>query len=221
MGNKDEFIGSSKLMKTALTHRSYVNEHPETESNERLEFLGDAVIEFVVSKELYERFQDEPEGKLTAMRSKLVQTAGLAKIARKLKLGEKLFLSKGEEQSGGRESDSLLENTFEAVVGAIYLEKGMEEVSRFLEEYLFPEIDLLKGGNLKDPKSWFQELVQAKELPTPVYRVVKEEGPDHMKVFEVEVMVGKKGVAKGKGSSKQRAETDAAREAIKRVDKIG
>jgi ribonuclease-3 len=215
MKDVKSYLKESKLIKMALTHCSYVNEHPGVESNERLEYLGDAVIEFLISEELYKRFPGEPEGRLTAMRSKLVQTAGLAKVARKLKLGEMLMLSKGEERSGGRENNSLLENTFEAVVGAVYLEGGVREVREFLRDCLFPEIEELKNMSLKDPKSSFQEKVQARELPTPVYQVMSEAGPDHSKRFKVAVLVGKRKLATGEGSSKQRAETEAAREALK------
>lgn len=206
-----------KLLKTALTHCSYLNEHPGTISNERLEFLGDAVIEFLISEELYRRFPQSPEGQLTAMRSNLVQTKSFAKIAKKLQLGKALLLSKGEEMSGGRDNPALLENTFEALLGAIYLDQGVNAAKNFLKQHLFPEIDSLNPHDLKDPKSLLQETIQAQNLPTPTYQVLKQEGPDHLKKFQVVVKVGPKQLATGSGTSKQRAQQSAARQALTNI----
>jgi ribonuclease-3 len=212
------YISNSQLFLTAVTHRSYCNEHPKTENYERLEFLGDAVLEYLMSKELYERFPDQQEGVLTAMRSKLVQTFSLSRMAIKLCLGDYLRLSKGEEKSEGRSNPALLEDAYEALIGAIYLDKGMASARKFLSDTLFPEIDALNASDLKDPKSLFQELVQAKGMETPTYDVVKETGPDHDKIFTVVLMVENKEWGRGSGNSKQRAQTAAAREGLLRLE---
>ena len=208
------------LLKTALTHRSALNERAaskQKESNERLEYLGDAVLELVTSEYLFKRFPKEPEGKLTAYRSALVKTETLAQVAKQLKLGEKLELSKGEEKSGGRHNPSLLANTFEAIVGALYLDQGLDVVRQFLYKHLFPKVDnIIKQQTYLDPKSYLQELVQAKGLSAPSYQLVKEIGPDHNKVFTVQVMVGDKTVGTGKGKSKQQAQREAAKIAIEK-----
>ncbi len=213
------YLSDSELFLTAVTHRSYCNEHPRTEHNERLEFLGDAVLEYLISKELYQHFPDQPEGILTAMRSKLVQTASLSQIAQQLNLGDYLRLSKGEEQGGGRQNRALLENTLEALIGAIYLDHGMQAARKFLTDHLFPQIDTLTLHNLKDPKSLFQELIQAQNLPTPTYEVVDEQGPDHDKTFTVSVLVDNQEWGRGEGSSKQRAETAAAQQGLQKLEK--
>lgn len=213
-----DYISDSELFLQAVTHRSYCNEHPRTDNYERLEFLGDAVLEYLMSKELYEKFPEQPEGVLTAMRSKLVQTSSLSKIANSLNLGKYLRLSKGEEKSGGRNNPALLEDTFEALVGAIYLNQGMNSARKILSDTLFKEIKSLTTDNLKDPKSLFQELVQAEGMQTPTYEVVEEDGPDHNKIFTVSLMVGNIEWGRGQGSSKQRAETEAAKEGLKKLE---
>lgn len=206
-------------METALTHRSAINEKlsRSKESNERLEYLGDAVLELATSEFLFHKFPSEPEGKLTAYRSALVKTDTLAQVAKKLKLGEKLKMSKGEEKSGGRQNQSLLANTMEAVIGALYLDQGFEAVKKFLNQHLFPQVEeIVKQQLYKDPKSHLQELVQARKLPTPKYQIVDEVGPDHNKIFTVQVLVDQKVVGKGKGKSKQQAQREAARAAIEK-----
>ena len=213
------YISNTELFLTSITHRSYCNEHPRTQHNERLEFLGDAILEYLISKQLYEQFPDQPEGLLTAMRSKLVQTNSLSQIARQLKLGEYLRLSKGEEQGGGRQNSALLENALEALIGAVYMDGGMQTAHKFLKDHLFPQIHHLTPDNLKDPKSLFQELIQAQNLPTPTYQVIEEVGPDHNKIFTTLVLVNNQEWGRGQGSSKQRAQTSAAEQGLKRLEK--
>lgn len=205
-------ILTSKLGLTALTHKSWLNENSGVrESNERLEFLGDAVLELIVSDTLYKKFPEEDEGFLTALRANLVNTKNLAEIARELHLGEKLFLSKGEEASGGRTNESLLADTMEAVIGSIYLEGGFEEAEKFITENLLNNLDKKAKEPLKDPKSSLQELVQSKKLRAPNYRIVKEEGPDHKKHFVIDVVVDGEVVGTGEGNNKSQAEQNAAK----------
>lgn len=207
------------LLIQALTHRSALNENNGSaeKSNERLEFLGDAVLELITTKFLFEKFPNEPEGTLTAYRSALVKTTTLAQVATKLGLGEALFMSRGEEATGGRTNASLLADTMEAVIGALYLDQGIEVVESFLNTELFTEIDaILKNKLYKDPKSHLQEVVQALGFDTPLYEVVTEKGPDHDKEFTVQVLVNGTSVAVGSGSSKQRAQQDAAQKALKK-----
>ena len=213
-----EFIDTSLLTK-ALTHRSALNEQNGSadESNERLEFLGDAVLELVTTEFLFQKFPDQPEGVLTAYRSALVKTTTLAKAARILKLGEALFMSKGEEATGGRTNEGLLADTMEAVIGALYLDQGIAVVTTILHENLFTEIDsILQNKLYKDAKSHLQEVVQALGFETPVYQVTTEQGPDHDKEFTVQVFIGGQPIALGTGSSKQRAQQSAAEKALKK-----
>ncbi|MGD9129905.1 MAG: ribonuclease III [Candidatus Woesebacteria bacterium] len=210
------------LLITALTHRSALNEKENSgttarQSNERLEFLGDAVLELATTRFLFHKFPKEPEGVLTAFRSALVKTTTLAEMASDLKLGEKLFMSKGEEATGGRENESLLADAVEALIGAIYLDQGFEKVEVFLSKKLFPKFAEIKKNKLyKDAKSLLQEEVQAQGQPTPVYKVVKELGPDHDKEFTVDVVVGAKVYGSGIGKSKQLAQQQAARKALEK-----
>lgn len=195
----------------AFVHRSYVNEHPGFSSNERLEFLGDSVLSLIISSRLYRLLPDLPEGQLTARRSFLVQTSTLAVKAKELKLDEKLLLSAGEELSGGRANTSLLANTFEAILGAMYLDKGILACEKYLTE-IFPDSELINmsPSQVKDPKSLLQEKAQAKGLGTPQYKTVATNGPDHAREFTVAVFIGSKQLATGQGNSKQRAESAAA-----------
>lgn len=207
------------LLKQALLHRSYLNESKEYKtSNERLEFLGDAVLELVVSEFLYKNYPQKSEGQLTKLRSKIVCTKTLSFLARKLFLGKLLFLSKGEEASGGRENQTLLANTFEAVIGALYLGKGKKAVENFLKKILFAQLDkVLESSSPEDFKSQFQEIVQAREQPTPVYKLISTSGPDHKKKFKVAAIVNEKIIATGTGPSKQKAEQEAARTALEKI----
>lgn len=204
------------LLGLAFIHRSFLNENPRVqESNERLEFLGDAVLEFVVSEHLFKKFSKEDEGHLTALRAKLVNTISLSETAKELEIGSLLCLSKGEEKSGGRENPSLLANTVEAIIGAIFIDQGIEAAQEFIDKFILKKIPEIVKISLKDPKSLLQEFVQANGHSTPFYRVVKEEGPDHAKQFTVEVVVDGKAYAQGTGPSKQIAAQKAAEEAIK------
>jgi len=208
------------LLKQALTHRSYLNEHPEYqgESNERLEFLGDAILEFTTSDHLYRVFPEFPEGQLTVFRSAIVSTKTLSKVAKSLNLGQFLFMAKGEEEGGGRNNPTLLANTVEAIIGAIFLDQGLKTTQDFIKRhilFLLPQI--IRSGAYKDAKSKLQELVQERVKNPPIYKVIKEEGPDHAKIFTVGVFVNSKKLAQGKGSSKQEAEEEAAKTALEKI----
>lgn len=196
----------------ALTHRSWINENPNKRtSNERLEFLGDAILEFVVSTALYEQLPNKEEGYLTALRANLVNTKNLSEHARSLSLGKALYLSKGEEESGGRDNPSLLADTVEAIIGALYLDGGLEKVKLFINNLILKDINKKIKLPLKDAKSRLQELIQAKGHNAPRYIVLKEEGPDHDKTFTIQVVVNnneKGSIASGK--SKAEAEQNAA-----------
>ena len=208
---------NADLLANALTHRSALNERvsSSTQSNERLEFLGDAVLELATTEFLYARFPEKPEGELTAFRSSLVKTVTLAQVAVRLGLGEQLYLSKGEEATGGRNNSSLLADTFEAVVGALYLDQGYETAKKFLAAELFIEFDAILEQKLyKDAKSQLQEVVQSKGFEAPTYEVVAEDGPDHDKQFTVTVSVGGKVRGTGVGKSKQLAQQEAATQGL-------
>lgn len=208
------------LLITALTHRSALNEKlsPSLESNERLEFLGDAVLELATTEFLFEKHPQDPEGVLTAYRSALVKTETLAEVASDLSLGEKLYLSRGEEATGGRTNISLLADTTEAVIGALYLDQGYQGVKKFLQKHLFIKFtDIKKKKLYKDAKSLLQEVVQARGQNAPAYQVLKEEGPDHDKKFTIEVRVSEKAIATGVGKSKQTAQQRAARKALDKI----
>lgn len=205
---------------TALTHRSALNEKisSSTESNERFEFLGDAVLELAATQFLFDHFPEEPEGVLTAYRSALVKTVTLAEVATELDLGHKLYLSKGEEATGGRENVGLLADTFEAVIGALYLDQGYEAAEKFLQTHLFPRFETIRREkSYKDAKSQLQEIVQSQGYATPAYTVVKEFGPDHDKEFTVEVTAGGKVLGQGTGKSKQAAQQAAAAVALEKI----
>lgn len=202
-----------ELLTTALTHRSALNEHisTSTESNERLEFLGDAVLELVTTDFLYERFPTEQEGALTVYRSALVKTTTLADVALELELGQKLYMSKGEEASKGRENIGLLANAFEALLGALYLDQGVEAVRDILNAILFPKMDTILQKRLyKHAKSQLQEVLQAKGISAPDYVVIGETGPDHDRQFTVKAVVNGTDTATGTGKSKQLAQEAAA-----------
>jgi ribonuclease-3 len=208
-----------KLFALALTHKSWVNEHPNVRgSNERLEFLGDAILEFIVSRELFEKFPEKEEGYLTALRANLVNTINLAEIAKELRVGEALYLSRGEEEGGGRENTSLLANTLEAIIGALFLDSGLAAAKTFVEKNLLTGLPQKVAQPLKDAKSRLQEYVQAKSLAAPRYEVVKEQGPDHDKRFTVDVLVKGKIWGKGVGKNKSKAEQVAAMEALKKLE---
>jgi ribonuclease-3 len=213
-----EFENKSLLM-TAFTHRSFLNENPSANvHNERLEYLGDAVLEFLVSKFLYKNYKERDEGDLTSFRAAIVRTEALAQTAAELNYGNFLRMSKGEERTGGREKDYLLANTFEAVLGAIYLDQGLEITEDFLERVHFPKISkIVENRSDIDPKTKFQEIAQEKFKITPEYELVSETGPDHSKTFVMAVYLGSKKYGQGEGPSKQKAEEAAAERALQKV----
>ena len=208
-----------RLLETALTHRSYLNEHDEVEqSNERLEFLGDAVLQFLCSQFLYKKYPQSPEGFLTNLRAALVCTPSLATASREIGVGSFLKLSRGEEDSGGREKDYILANTFEAILGSVYLDSGLKNCQIFLERNLFPKVEsVVQSGSFKDYKSRLQEITQEKLSTTPIYKEIKSWGPDHNKHFIMGVFLDDKLFAEGEGSSKQRAEQAAAKAAVEKL----
>jgi len=205
------------LLTRALTHRSYVNENfAATEDNERLEFLGDAVLDFIAGAWVYHRFPEMPEGDLTKLRSALVRNDQLAEFARKLELGKALRLGRGELIMGGSQRDALLGSTFEAVLGALYLDSGLGAVEAFVDPLLDEARDSVID-KIHDSKSRLQEWAQSQKLGAPHYRTVAMTGPDHAKAFEVEVLIGDRVVGKGSGSSKHAAQQSAASDALKNL----
>jgi ribonuclease III len=209
------------LLTRALTHRSYINEHPEAlEDNERLEFLGDAVLDFISGAWLYNHFPEMAEGELTRMRSALVCTPQLAEFARALELGPAMRLGRGEDQAGGRTRDVLLCATFEALVGAIYMQDGVEAVQRFIHPMLENVSEQFSMKlDQSDPKSHLQEWSQGHKLGIPQYITVQASGPDHDRQFEVEVLINGKVVGKGAGHNKQLAARNAAQAALEAIEK--
>jgi len=213
---------SQKLQRLAFIHRSYLNESKEdTQSNERLEFLGDSIISLIISDHLYNTYPGFDEGILTNLRSLVVNTKSLAKTSKSLNFGDKLLLSKGEEDSGGRSNQSLLANTFEAFTGALYLDQGIEAVEVFLNQTLIPTIsEHVKKKVFKDPKSLLQEFVQSKKKNSPIYKVTHEEGPAHAKNFTIGVFIDNEMIGVGSGRSKQEAEEASAIIALEKIGKL-
>ncbi len=207
---------NNDLFELAFTHRSYLNEsNKTTESNERLEFLGDSVLSYIVSSYIYNKYADRKEGELTSLRSVLTNTETLYEVSKRLGLGEQLKLSHGEEESGGRESKTILANTYEAVLGALYLDQGIEVAEKFVTETILMAIDeIIQVKGLKDPKSHLQEILQEKYKVSPQYEVLKEEGPDHDKTYTVGVYLEDKLLSQGMGKSKQEAEKKSAQNAL-------
>ncbi len=206
-----------RLLLDALTHTSYAAEHPAPDvvSNERMEFLGDAVLAMIASDLLYARFPAAPEGELTNLRAALVRASALADLARSVNLGPHLRLGRGEETTGGRGRELLLARAMEAVIGALYLDGGMRAARQFLEPLLTHELEgVLKQREVKDAKSLLQERAQARLGITPTYRVVAEEGPSHARTFVVEALVGEHVIGRGEGRSKRQAEQSAAQNAL-------
>lgn len=205
------------ILTRALTHRSYMNEHPESlEDNERLEFLGDAVLDFLVGAWLYNRFPEMPEGNLTRLRSALVRTENLADFAVSIQLGKVMLLGRGESEGGGRDRPALLCATFEALIGAIYIDQGIQKVKIFIEPMLEKATQkILHGNKDRDPKSTLQEWAQSQGLGTPFYKTISSYGPDHAKSFIIEVYIENVVYGSGIGHSKQAAAKLAAEQAIK------
>ncbi len=210
------------LLTQAFVHRSYLNENPEFQlfHNERLEFLGDAVLELIVTDYLYASFPDKPEGELTSWRAALVNAKMLSAVAREMDLNDFLLLSRGEKRETGKARDYILANTFEALVGAMYLDQGIPETRGFIERFLFPKISQVKEERLfQDSKSRFQEVAQERVNITPVYKLLRESGPDHAKYFVVGAFLGSEIAGQGEGSSKQEAEERAAKQALEKFEK--
>ncbi len=210
-------FNDKKLLQTAFTHRSFVNEYKsgKLEHNERLEFLGDAVLELAVTDFLYKKYPDKAEGDLTSYRAGLVNASTLATIATGLSMNEYLLLSKGEARDQGRARQYILANTIEALIGALYLDQGYDVARAFIEAYLLPLTDDIVEKHLwRDAKSRFQELAQEHDGETPIYKSVNEVGPDHDKTFTIAVFVGEEKVAEGEGRSKQEGEQAAAQAAL-------
>ncbi len=209
------------LLVTALTHRSYLNEHKKsaTEHNERLEFLGDAVLELVTTDFLFSNY-DKPEGILTAWRSALVRTESIGAAGERLGYEKLIRMSRGEKHGSARARQQILANAFEATTGAIYLDKGYEAAKKYITDNILSTLpQILEEESWRDPKSYLQEISQAKDGFTPVYKVIKEDGPDHDKIFTLGVFVGDKKMGEGEGPSKQIAQQEAAREAIRKYKK--
>jgi len=217
----DTKLENEDLFRTAFTHRSYLNEHPNSKykSNERLEFLGEAVLQLASSEYLFQKYENSPEGDMTNYRSAIVCTSSIGAEAKRLGYGEMLFLSNGEESTGGRTREYILANTFEAVLGALYLEKGFDFCRKFLEKELFYKIEkVIEEEKYKDAKSLFQEKAQEKYGITPTYKIEDSWGPDHEKNFKVGVFLDNDLWGEGRGKSKQKAEQDAAEKALKKID---
>lgn len=209
-----------ELYKTAFTHRSYLNEHEEynNPSNERLEFLGDAVLQLLSSDYLYLKYPNSPEGELTNFRSSIVCTSSLAEDAKRLGYGDFLLLSNGEEATGGRDREYILANTFEAVLGALFMDKGIKVCREFVKKELFYKVDNIVDNKLyKDAKSRFQEKAQEITGLTPNYEVLDSWGPDHEKTFKIGVYLGDEQYGEGEGRSKQKAEQKAAENALEKL----
>ena len=214
-------FNDEKLLKQAFIHRSYINENKERglEHNERLEFLGDAVLELVVTDFLYNEYEEVDEGVLTAYRSSLVRTESISEAAREMGMNELLLLSKGEARDEGKARDYILANTFEAFIGAVYLDSGYAEAHRIIADALFENIkQVINEGSWKDPKSRFQEYSQEHHNETPRYELVSATGPDHDKQFTMAVYIGSKEVARGTGNSKQKSQQDAAEKALLTIE---
>lgn len=212
-------IADTRLLLRALTHRSYLNEHPEAlEDNERLEFLGDAVLDFVVGAWLYNHFPEKSEGEMTRLRAALVRTETLGEFGAQIDLGNALRLGHGEEEGGGRHRPAMLCAAFEALIGALYLDGGIETVDEFINPIIDKAVvNIFNGKGDRDPKSELQEWVQARGAEAPLYRIAAESGPDHEKFFEVEVVVDGEVVGRGTGKNKQVASKAAARKALRKL----
>jgi len=204
------------LLDTVFIHKSYANEHKNVkEHNERLEFLGDAVLELAATDFLYRKYPNKPEGLLTDLRSALVKGNHLAEIAAELKIGGLLYLSKGEIKSGGYAKPYIMANALEALIGAIYLDQGYKAAYKFIEKFILNRISpIIEKGLYIDPKSRLQEITQGKNFGAPIYKIIEESGPDHAKMFKVGVYINNEFIAEGKGSSKQKAEQEAAAAAL-------
>lgn len=214
-----ETVRNSTRIQRALTHRSFLNENRHAlEDNERLEFLGDSILSFLVADWLYQHYPEKREGSLTKIRSALVHTQQLASFARSIDLGPALHLGKGEVQAGGWDRDAILCDAFEAVVAAIYLDSDLETVRNFVIPMMEKQSAIVVSEHTEeDPKSRLQEIIQSEGMPTPIYQMVSENGPDHAKTFVVSVIINEVEFAQGEGRSKQTAEKDAAEQALQKL----
>jgi len=205
------------LLTRALTHRSYANEHQDgSEDNERLEYLGDAVVDFIVAEWAYRHFPELPEGDLTKIRAHLVKNENLARFAQQIDLGNALRLGRGEKITGGSSRESVLGSAFEALLGAIYLDSNFENAKNFVLPFINPFMDMVLEA-ISDPKSQLQELIQSEKKGPILYRVIHTSGPDHAKTYDVEVEIKGVVMGRGSGSSKASAEREAARDALKKI----
>lgn len=212
-------FSDKSLLQQAFIHRSYINEHKGTQlkHNERLEFLGDAVLELVITDFLFEKFPETPEGRLTAYRSALVRTESISAVARAMGMNDLLKLSKGESRDEGKARDYILANTFEAFIGAVYLDQGYQIAKDIIAKNLFSNIEtIICEGSWRDAKSYVQEKAQEIYGETPRYKLISAEGPDHDKHFVMAIYFGEKMIAKGEGNSKQKAQQSAAQRAIEK-----
>ncbi len=210
-------------LKKAMTHKSYANEnrHKKAKPNERLEFLGDAVLNLVISEYIFKRYLDYPEGELAKTRAVVVSAPTLARISKDINLGQYLLLGKGEEMTGGRERDSILADVFEALLGAIYLDQGLEVAREFIHLYLIDEIlSVERGEYIQDYKTLLQEEIQKRSNTRPVYQVASEEGTDHNKKFSIEVEYEGEIIGKGTGKSKKEAQQRAAADALQEFERM-
>jgi len=220
-GKIDFEFKDENLLLEALTHRSYLNENPgwRVPHNERLEYLGDAVLELAITERLFKKYPERPEGDLTSFRAALVNFQMLSRVGREIGLDEYVFLSRGESKEEGRARETIIADAIEALIGAIYLDQGYEVARSFSDRFILSHLDEVISQKLyRDPKSALQELAQEKLKVTPTYQVLEESGPDHKKEFQVGVFFGDKLAAEGSGSSKQEAESNAAGEALNRME---
>lgn len=211
------------ILQRALTHKSFSNENSNLNlrDNERLEFLGDSVLSIVISTYIFDHFPDYPEGELAKMRSVIVSEPILAMVARGINLGKYILLGRGEELSGGRKRDSILSDTMEALIAAIYLEKGIDEARGFIISLFEENIKEVENGKyIQDYKTILQEIIQKNSINRPIYVVIAEKGPDHNKEFTIEVKHGKNKLGIGRGTSKKEAEQNAARAALKKLGEL-
>lgn len=211
------------LLKEALTHRSYINENPSWKlpHNERLEFLGDAVLELAVTENLFKEYPNSPEGELTSIRAALVNYQMLSQIARNMQLDDFILLSRGEakEPKAGKAREVILANAFESLLGAIYLDRGYAKAEEFIKRNVLINLpEVMENQLYEDPKSLLQEIIQEKSKVTPNYKILSERGPDHAKIFRVGVYFDERLIAEGEGSSKQEAEIEAAKNALKDIE---
>ncbi len=219
--NLDLKFNDPELLKRSLTHRSLLNEkkNKDLKHNERLEFLGDAVLELIISEYLFHKYPERPEGELTSFRAAIVNTSSLAEVSKELGIGEHLLMSKGEEMTGGREKEYLLANALEAILGAIYLDQGYDATKAFTIKHLTTKIENIVKYRLDiDPKTKLQERSQRILKRTPSYKVIEEKGPDHEKTFTVVVKMNGKIYGKGQGANKQKAEENAALKALEKIE---